>query len=162
MPSKGRIQSKDFVELLIELGVNQNGIPFDLRSEVTPVVLVGGTVSFVAAPTPPYRIQDIFTEGVQTAPPAGTTLADTGPLPVGAYSVVFLTSAGEAAHMRLFWRDVADGVTLWQKEIVTPGIAAERFEIRLQIENAGERFRITNIIVGSATIQYDGTIMART
>ncbi len=77
MPSIGRIQSTNFQALLDTLGITRNNIPFDLRSEVSPVVLVGGTVSFIAPPTPPYGVTDIFTAGELIAPAAATTLADT-------------------------------------------------------------------------------------
>ena len=161
MPSKGRIQSRDFQELLIELGVNQNGIPFDLRSEVQPVVLVGGTVSFVAAPTPAYRVPDLFSVGVLIAPAAGSVLADTGPLPAGAYSVQLFMDAGEAAHFRLLWRDVPDASSLWFADFHTPDETNVVVSVRLNVENSGEIFRVINPTAGGVGIQYVATIAAR-
>ena len=161
MPSKGRIQSRDFQELLIELGVNQNGIPFDLRSEVTPVVLVGGTVSFVAAPTPAYSITDVFTAGLLTNPAASTNLADTGPLPAGLYSVLlFVYQEVVGTQIQLEWRNVANSANLLRQRFAVD-LSVQTLAIRLNVENTGERFRLVNIAAPGAGVDMQGTIMAK-
>ena len=161
MPEIGRIQSTNFQALLTQLGIVRNDVPFALRSEVSPVVLVGGTVSFVAAPTPPYGVTDLFSLGVVVAPIVGETLADTGGLPVGAYSVQLFMDAGEAAHFRILWRDVPDAVSLWFADFHTSGTEAVTVSLRLNVENAGERFRIISVIAGGVGIQYVATIGAK-
>ncbi len=160
MPSKGRIQSTGFQELLLELGVNPNGIPFDLRSEVTPVVLVGGTVSFIAAPTPAYRVPDIFTTGLQSNPADGTVLADTGQLPVGAYSVFIIFHAEVNQNFNFEWRDAADAATLYVQRMAVLDSQFGQFSLRLNIENADERFRVRNSGAPGVGINLQSTIMA--
>ncbi len=162
MPSKGRIQSKDFQELLLELGVNQNGIPFDLRSEVTPVVLVGGTVSFVAAPTPAYRVIDIFSAGVQVAPAAGTVLADTGALTTGAFTLQLAINADEVNTFLVEWRNALNTATLVSVRLrLGSGLRPILWNSRFDIENANERVRITNVNAGTVAIEYFASILAR-
>ena len=161
MPEIGKIQSTNFQSLLTELGITRNDIPFALRNEVVPAVLVGGTVSFVAAPTPPYRVPDVFTEGEQVAPAAATVLADTGPLPVGVYSVVMVMSAGESNRFDIQWRNAGNSANLAQIRIriVTQGIFT--FTSRFNVENDNERFRILNVAAGTVAIDYNATILAR-
>ena len=167
MPEIGRIQSTNFQSLLTELGITRNNIPFGLQSEVLPVVLVGGTVSFLAAPTPPYRVQDIFTAGVQVAPAANFVLADTGPLLVGAYSVDSWVQLGEGNTFVFEWRDAANAANLWTMQFSLAGPAGTYFNInsfqrRLEIANDNERFRILNLTAGTAGISYQASILART
>ncbi len=162
MPEIGRIQSTNFQALLTELGITRNNVPFALRSEVTPVVLVGGTVSFVAAPTPAYRVPDLFTIGLQVAPPVNTVLADTGPLPVGPYSCQFIFTAAEAGTFDLQWRDAANASNLFTMVVlVGTGFPSLVFSTRFNVENANERFRIRNTVVGGVGIGYQATILAR-
>jgi len=161
LPEIGRIQSTNFQSLLTELGITRNNIPFALRSEVTPVVLVGGTVSFLASPTPPYGVVDIFSAGVITNPAAGFALADTGPLPIGAYSVQILMSIGENALLNFAWRDAANATDL-VAHAFRPGDTNPRtlqFSTRLNIANDNERFRVTAAALGAAN--YQVTILAK-
>ena len=163
MPSIGRIQSTNFQALLTSLGITRNNIPFDLRSEVTPVVLVGGTVSFVAAATPPYRVADIFTEGVLNNPADGTVLADTGQLPVGAYSVQVIQSSGEGNNFMFEWRNAGNTANLWAQDIRPAEAASPRvfiFSTRLEILTPNERFRFRTD-GASAAVDYQATILAR-
>lgn len=163
MPSVGRIQATDFQALLQQLGVNPNNIPFDLRSEVTPVVLVGGTVSFVAAPTPAYQVADAFTAGVQVAPAAGFVMADTGPLPEGAYTVTLVMTGTQQLRYGFQWRDAANAVNLWSQEfrIENATQLTLQFLIRLNLLTANERFRLIAVAAGTAAEQYQATILAR-
>ena len=166
MPEIGRIQSTNFQSLLTELGITRNNIPFALRSEVTPVVLVGGTVSFVAPPTPAYRVQDIFTAGLLTNPAAGVVLADTGPLPLGGYFLqVFMHVGGGGAPQAhasdLEWRDAANAANLFSQRV---NIALEDnniFAVRFNIENDNERFRVLNVAAPGVGITVQVTIMAK-
>ncbi len=163
MPEVGRIQSTNFQSLLTELGIPRNPIPFGLQSEVVPVVLVGGTVSFLASPTPAYQVTDIFSAGILTAPLNGIVLADTGPLPVGAYSLKILYMTEEVAgHIwDLQWRDAGNSANLFVHRFRTPIEASMELEVRLNIENDNERFRVVNIGDGTASIDYQATIFAR-
>ena len=162
MPEIGRIQSTNFQSLLTELGITRNNVPFALRSEVSPVVLVGGTVSFIAAPTPPYRVVDIFTTGQQVAPAAATVLADTGPLPVGAYSVYFTYLTGEAQSVSFQWRDAANGASLWDQLFgVTVSERMVSFQSRFNVENENERFRVLQGGAGGGGITVQATILAK-
>jgi len=151
-----------FTEILQRFGVNRPVAPFVLDGDVVPVVLIDSAISFVAAPTPPYGVTDIFTTGPQTAPAAGTVLADTGPLPVGAYTVQFLTTAGEAQVMQMQWRNAANAANLWIMNYnVTVNLDMVVFSTRLNVENANERFRLVNRDVATAAIVYQCTILAR-
>ena len=165
MPEIGRIQSTNFQSLLTQLGITRNTIPFALRSEVTPVVLVGGTVSFVAAPTPAYRAAEIFTTGVQTAPAAGTVLADTGPLLIGPYSVLIVFDSEETNNFEFQWRNAANAVNLWTQTFRTPTLGQGQgfavIPIRFQIENDNERFRVLNQLIGGVGLDYQATILAQ-
>ena len=164
MPEIGRIQSTNFQALLTQLGITRNQIPFGLQSEVMPVVLVGGTVSFIAAPGPAYRPQDIFTAGITVAPAAGTVLADTGPLPTGLYNLDFVIySQTDTNSFDLEWRDAANAVTIRSVRVVNSpdGPAAYQFSKRFDVATENERFRILNIAPGNVAIDYQVVIFAR-
>ncbi len=162
MPEIGRIQSTNFQALLTELGITRSNIPFALRSEVTPVVLVGGTVSFLASPTPAYRVADVFTNGVLNNPAAGAVLCDTGPLPIGDYTIHFIMRATGVNNYTWEWRDAGNAADLWSQTFSLDPSFDDIIELnfRLSIENDNERFRviIQALIAGS----YQGTILART
>jgi len=163
LPEIGRIQSTNFQSLLTDLGITRNNIPFALRSEVTPVVLVGGTVSFIAAPTPAYGVTDIFTAGIVVAPAVNTILADTGPLPVGAYSVQWILTVREQNILAFEWRNAANSADLWLQRLETPptGEVMPQFSSRFNVLNDNERFRIRVASAGTAAIEYQATILAR-
>ena len=166
MPEIGRIQSTNFQSLLTELGITRNNIPFALRSEVTPVVLVGGTVSFVASPTPAYAVTDIFTIGVSVAPIIATVLADTGPLPIGAYTMTLVLNADEAAFYEIAWRNAANTANLWVQELnnmlgAAGGPSSVQMIVRLNVENDNERFRVLNVVAGGVGARYQASIMAK-
>ena len=163
MPEIGRIQSTNFQALLTSLGITRNNIPFALRSEVTPVVLVGGTVSFLAAPTPAYSVTDIFTAGLQVAPAAGTVLADTGALPVGAYSLQAQMYAEENNEFDLEWRNAGNSANLRSIRFnLTPGGSPSLgFSSRFNVENADERFRILNVRIASPAIDYQAFLLVK-
>ncbi len=166
MPEIGRIQSTTFQSLLTELGITRNNIPFALRSEVTPVVLVGGTVSFIAPPTPAYRVTDVFTVGEVVAPVAGTILADTGPLPIGTYGLQVDVLHAEATTIRsdfaFEWRNAANSANLVALRWEFEATQLNTFLIRLNVENDNERFRLLNVTAGNVGVVYQGTIFART
>ena len=164
MPEIGRIQSTNFQSLLTDLGITRNNIPFALRSEVTPVVLVGGTVSFIAAPTPPYAVADIFTNGPLVAPVAATLLADTGPLPAGVYSVRLWMSIGETNILSFDWRNAANSANLFGVEFhlgrtVEQGLTSA--DLRFDVANDNERFRISVFVNAGVGIRYQATIFAK-
>ena len=162
MPEIGRIQSTNFQSLLTELGITRNNIPFALRSEVTPVVLVGGTVSFVAAPTPAYQVTDWFTAGQQIAPAAGFVLADTGPLTPGAYTLLVIINALEVSNHLLHWRNAADSADLrTQNILISTDLHPVVLNVRFDVLNDGERFTVTNISAGGVGIAYQSSIMAK-
>jgi len=162
LPEIGRIQSTNFQSLLTELGITRNNIPFALRSEVTPVVLVGGTVSFVAAPTPAYAVLDWFTAGLLVAPAINTVMADTGPLPIGAYSVQVILFGSDSAAYDLQWRDAPNAANLRVQRLVTP---TDRLSVvvesRFLVENSNERFRVLIAAAGTATLPYQVSILAK-
>ena len=162
MPEIGRIQSTTFQALLDELGITRNQIPFVLQNQVLPVVLVGGTVSFIAAPTPPYGVTDIFTAGPQVAAPANTVLADTGQLPPGAYSLQFVWFTRELQTILFQWRNAANAANLFEQLF---GVTLEknwlRWESRFLVENANERFRILQGSNGGVGVTSHATILAK-
>jgi hypothetical protein len=162
LPEIGKIQSTNFQSLLTDLGISRNNVPFALRSEVTPVVLVGGTVSFLATPTPAYGVTDIFTGGLLIAPLALTVLADTGQLQAGAYSLNVQMMVREANFFAFQWRDAANTASLWDHRFLTvletPNLS---FGVRLNIENNNERFRVLNINAGAGGIEYQVSLLAR-
>ncbi len=164
MPNIGRIQSTNFQALLTSLGITRNNIPFNLDSQVQPVVLVGGTVSFVAAPTPPYAVTDIFTEGLLTAPVAGTLLADTGQLPVGAYIVEMKFTTGQDSNeVDLQWRNAGNTATLrFLRFFNSPdGPGTTQFLARFNVQNDDERFRLILLSNANVGIVYQGVILAK-
>jgi len=162
LPEIGRIQSTNFQSLLTELGITRNNIPFALRSEVTPVVLVGGTVSFLASPTPAYRVVDVFTAGPQTAPAAGFILATTGPLPIGAYTLKMVIMSGERNEYAFQWRNAANSADLASQLFASTAEARIIvFENRFDVQNDNERFQVLMNAVGSAGIVFQATIYAR-
>ena len=125
------------------------------------MVLVGGTVSFVAAPTPPYGVTDIFTTGVQVAPAAGTVLADTGPLPIGAYSIQFVVEAEETADHTIQWRDALNVASLREIRIrINVQKSTFIWTSRFNIENDNERFRVINVGAGGVGTGYQSVILA--
>ncbi len=162
MPRNGRIQSTNFQKLLIDLGITRNEIPFELRSEVTPVVLVGGTVSFIASPSTAYRVQDIFTAGGVTAPAINSILADTLQLPEGAYTLKIVMVADENHDMAIQWRDAANTVNLWQQRFLGLALTPIVVDVRFEILNADERVRVSNLTAGAPATTYQASILART
>ena len=162
MPNVGVVQSTNFVELLRQLGITRADIPFMLQSEIVPVALVTSGVAFTASPTPPYRVTDISTAGTIVAPAANTNLADTGPLPIGSYSMKFVIFTEEANRFEINWRNAADSAVLQAVQVrVDDSFATIFWESRFQIENAGERFRVTNVTAGGVGIPYRASILAR-
>jgi len=151
LPEIGRIQSTNFQSLLTDLGITRNNIPFGLQSEVMPVVLVGGTVSFVAAPTPAYDITDIFTAGPETDPIAAFVFADTGPLPVGAYTVTTWFSATGTIRFAFAWRNAGNSADLWNQTIssILTSESSQALIVRLNIMTDNERFRVTAVAAGA-------------
>jgi len=162
LPEIGRIQSTNFQSLLTELGITRNNIPFALRSEVTPVVLVGGTVSFVAAPTPAYNVTDIFSLGPTTAPAVNTVLADTGQLPIGAYTVQVVVGIEEVNSLELQWRDAPNtaNLALWRLPPSSTQFT-HVYNTRLNIQNDNERFRVLNLVAGGVGVAYQVVILAK-
>ena len=163
MPEIGRIQSTNFQSLLTDLGITRNNIPFGLQSEVMPVVLVGGTVTFVAAPTPAYRVQDVFTEGEITAPAALALLADTGPLPQGAYSLkMTINTSTQINSYRVAWRNAANSADLRSITLLGGPESMNLLDVRFQVENDNERFTVRNVGVGDAGQVYQAVLFVRT
>ncbi len=161
MPEIGRIQSTTFQSLLDELGITRNNIPFALRSEVTPVVLVGGTVSFLASPTPAYRVTDIFTEGAVGVNAAGTLLADTGPLVIGAYTLFIYSTATEPLRADFQWRDALNAASLRTWELISAIDENLTLQFRVNVENDNERFRVLSGTAIAAGQTWQTTIMAK-
>jgi len=149
-----------FEDILTRLGVNRPGQPFMLDGDIVPVILVDSGIAFTAAPTPPYAVTDIFTEGIQSSPPINTVLATTGPLPVGSYTMQFVMEAREQGSFGIEWRNATDTgnlavIVLSQKTT----FGTMMWESRFQIVNASERFRVINLGVGGAL--YSASILAR-
>jgi len=162
LPEIGRIQSTNFQSLLTDLGITRNNIPFGLQSEVMPVVLVGGTVSFVAAPIPAYDVNDIFSLGPTTAPAVNTVLADTGPLPIGAYTVQVVVGIEELQSVELQWRDAPNTANLRLWRLPTSSTQFTHvFNTRLNVQNDAERFRVLNLVAGGVGIAYQVVILAK-
>lgn len=151
-----------FEDLLSRLGVNRPTQPFTLDGDIVPVILVDSGVAFVASPTPAYRILDWFTAGPQVAPAAGFVMADTGPLPVGDYTVKVIVGSGDVANQALEWRDVPNAATLRRQALnTTPTDRSLDLTVRLRIENAGERFRVVMVLAGVAANTYQVSILAK-
>jgi len=142
--------------------VNRPQQPFVLDGDVVPVIIADSGVAFTAAPTPPYGVTDIFTIGPQVAPAINTIMADTGPLPVGAYSVKVISFWGERNEMAFEWRDAANAANLWLELI---GASVEErmaiWESTFLVENPNERFRMRMNSAGSAGITFQASILAR-
>jgi len=83
---------------------------------IIPVVNMGDVVArTVTVLQPAFRTTDIFGVGVVTAQPAGTVLADTGPLAEGTYDFIYnglVYSTVASAEIRLEFRNAANTATL--------------------------------------------------
>jgi len=155
-----------FEDLLVRLGVNRPGQPFMLDGDIVPVVLVESGVAFVAAPTPAYGVTDIFTIGTQVTPAIGTNLADTGPLPVGDYTVKVIFYSNSFGSIQFQWRDAPNTASLWQMELQNShgvGGSPAQFvmDFRIRVENANERFRVLTLSASAAGQRYQASILAR-
>ncbi len=160
----GVIQKPGFFEdILTRFGINRPQQAFMLDGDVVPVILVDSSIAFTAAPTPAYSVTDIFTVGIVVAPAINTILADTGPLPVGPYTVQWILMVRERSILAFEWRDAGNAANLWAQELETPGIGEDmpQFSTRLNIENAGERFRVRVDTGGGVGIQYQASILAK-
>jgi len=161
LPEIGVIQKPGlFEDILRRLGVNRPTRPFTLDGNILPVILVDSGVSFVAAPTPAFGVVDIFSAGVLINPAAATVLADTGPLPVGSYTVQVVFSIGEAARLDFEWRDAPNAANLVTHAFRNgTALSSLQFSTRLEVANANERFRVINPALGAAS--YQVTILAK-
>jgi len=160
----GVIQQPGFFEdILRRMGVNRPQQAFTLDGNVVPVVLVDSGVSFVAAPTPPYRVTDRFSLGLVSAPVIDTVLADTGPLPEGPYTVQVMIYVEERAFFEFEWRNAGNTADLINQRITIHPAGGEVFlwNTRFQVENANERFRILNVVAGGVGVGFQATIFAR-
>ncbi len=165
MPEIGVVQKPGlFEDLLRRLGVNRPQRPFTLDGNILPVVLVESGVSFVASPTPAYRVSDWFTLGSQLAPPINTVMADTGPLPVGSYSVQIIISFEDVMNWEFQWRDAPNAANLRSTRLrsnIVEGPGVLELSTRLLIENANERFRVLNTSAGPAGTNHQASILAK-
>ena len=154
MPEIGVVQKPGlFEDLLKRLGVNRPVRPFTLDGNILPVVLVESGIAFVASPTPPYRISEIFTLGLQLQPPINTILSDTGQLPTGSYTVQFVLYSDVSYRWQMQWRNAANTANLWVQELTTGPTNEPRmfkWETRFQVENPNERFRVEGILAVGA------------
>ncbi len=162
MPEIGVVQKPGlFEDLLRRLGVNRPTRPFTLDGNITPVVLVESGVQFVASPTPAYGITEVFTIGSVTVPAANLVMADTGPLPVGSYTLFLLLGATEISRWQFQWRDIPNTGSLYDTEIIAVADQYMTLSFRWLVENAGERFRLITAVVGNAGQTWQATIMAK-
>ena len=163
MPEIGVIQKPGlFEDLLKRLGVNRPLRPFTLDGNITPVVLVESGVQFIAAPTPAYGVTDFFTTGLQNNPAAATVLADTGPLPVGSYTLInmlFIDSG--VLRFDFEWRDAANAANLRTHRLNTSLNSLNIWELRYLVENADERFRISNVVAPGVGVDIQASILAK-
>jgi len=153
----GIIQKPGFFEdLLVRTGVNRPQQPFVLDGDVVPVIIADSGVAFVASPSPPYRVADIFTAGLLVNPALATVTSDTGPLPVGSYTLKILLYSDVSLRWDIQWRDAANAVNLWTQILSTgpnPNIRTLIMDIRFEIVNVNERFRIlTNNAVAAGDL----------
>ena len=149
-------------DILSRLGVNRPGQPFILDGDVVPVILIDSGVAFVAAPTPAYGVDEIFTAGAQIAPPAGTRLADTGALPTGSYTVLVNFHCDETAAFDMNFRNATDTGNLRAFRFrIGVDLINYQFSTRFLVENAGERFIVVNPVAGTAGFLYDVQIFAK-
>jgi len=160
----GVIQKPGFFEdILTRFGINRPLAAFQLDGDVVPVILVDSAISFTAAPSPAYGVTDVFTAGIQVAPAINTILADTGPLPVGPYTLQWILVVREQNILAFEWRDAANAVNLWTQRLETPpaGEDMPQFSTRLNVVNVNERFRIRVASAGTAGIEYQASILAK-
>ncbi len=144
------------------MGINRNPVAFDLRSEVAPVALVDSSVDFSASPNPAYRVVDVFSGGEVVAPAVNTVLADTGPLPVGSYTLQLTINAQENNDFAFQWRDAPNTASLIS-QVFRNGTITRTLTVvvRFEVQNANERFRILNQQAGNVGIVYQVSIFTR-
>lgn len=137
---------------------------------VLPVVNLGDlSPSETIARLPAWRSTDVFSEGVQVTPAAGTVLADTGQLPAGVYDVAFMCSSNEDADTQgvidFEHRNAANAANLavWSHLLRNSALATTvwayyTFGYELAVN---ERLRSISPRAGSAGEAYSATIFAR-
>lgn len=163
-----------------ELGVADTIVPVFLigqnpgitTTEPAPIIgVVGGTPVPVsgAGETPAFGSGDVFTTGPQTAPGAGTVLADTGALPAGTYDLRFLTSSNSNSVLTETFmvqhRNAANAANLATWEYVTilsasNNVGAITYALGY-ILALNERIRIINSQAGEGGTSQVAVIFAR-
>ena len=140
----------------------------DVADIIIPTISVGALAPLeVAIRTPAYRSVDVFSAGLQTAPGAGTIMADTGALPAGVYDVLISWNGREdniATNWSLQHRNAANAANLMAMILVTQiaagAFAANTLAIGYTLAN-NERLRvITNTATTGGRI-FSATIFAR-
>lgn len=140
-----------------------------LDGDVVPVVLIDSAVSFVASPTPPFNVTDVFSIGVVTAPVINTIMADTGPLPVGSYTIQFWYYVEvDKAIFELQWRDAPNTATLRAQRFsvsggqgTNPTVNNFQLSTRYTIENVNERFRVQTVLAPVAGQDHQATLLVK-
>jgi hypothetical protein len=104
--------------------------------------------------------------GKQTAPAAGTVIADTGALNAGDYELRALACAsaleGLDNDIELQHRDAANAVTIKSLVLpIAPNMPPAVVEVGRFTLAAGERIRLVNVLAGSAGCDYSASIWRR-
>lgn len=158
----GRVQNPSRIFAILErLGVNRPQTAFELDGDVVPTIIIDSGVDFTAAPTPPYRVVDIFSAGIQTAPAAGSVLADTGPLSIGSYSLEMVSYITETSELDFEWRNAANSANLAAIAFNSLVLDTRYWTSRFQIQNDNERLRVVNPNAGTAGKTYEVTLQVR-
>ena len=130
---------------------------------IQPVALVNSQVTLDAQLD--ESAMQFASVGPQTAPAAGTVLADTGQLDSGRY--LFRTFASwldtlAINHLDIEHRNAANAANIWQYEVSSNLADAQQFTNEWVEDIAqDERVRITNLLNSGAAMRYNAIIWRR-
>ena len=150
-----------WLNILTRLGIT-GAIRWTLSDSVIPVALVDSEVTLAAQVATPL-VGVPASAGEVAAPLANTRLADTGPLPAGAYSMTFWIGDNETAaslpSFRLRRRNAADNADIWAFRFALTGSVYTVAALRLLLA-INERVVIENVGAANVGTTYQASIFA--
>lgn len=163
MPKIWPILSQAFTDVFTRLGIQAvpAGQQWFLSDTLIPVTLVDSDIVLRATVAPQINI--VVSNGAQVAPAAGATLADTGALVQGDFSMGVLISVDDTTsgnRISVQHRDAANAANNWVVEIyhVAAGAPLNFFYTFTERFLGSERLRIQTGLAGAAGARYQATI----
>jgi hypothetical protein len=151
------IRSTAFAALLARLGAAPSREGFQLDSVVVPVSLVDSDITIQAVSSTPL-LGVPASAGEIVAPAAGSTLATTGPLNAGPFSVLIWIGTSEANSLRVRRRNAADTADIWSFRLPMPANTSVFLgPLRVTVAQ-NEAIRVDVIALGGAGQVYQADI----